>query len=137
MKEEHRNTIINDGQIDNQKLNRTAPIISNSVTPNIKDDFESNVEIDDALVKIRNGNGRCNEVEGRKRLEEDLDLKSRESLDDEELTLDLEEPSPEVMEYARKELGETEEVKCQTLQELREMIYGNLKFHVQSQLSSF
>ncbi|XP_015592324.1 alpha-tocopherol transfer protein [Cephus cinctus] len=43
--------------------------------------------------------------------------------DDEELTLDLEEPSAEVMEYARQELGETEEVKCLTLQELRDMIY--------------
>ncbi|XP_076243158.1 alpha-tocopherol transfer protein [Calliopsis andreniformis] len=46
-----------------------------------------------------------------------------ECFDDEEVTLYLGEPSPEVMEYARKELGETEEVKCQTLQELRDMIY--------------
>lgn len=45
--------------------------------------------------------------------------------DDEEVNLDLGEPSPEVAEYARRELGETEEVKCQTLQELRDMIYGN------------
>lgn len=45
--------------------------------------------------------------------------------DDEEVCLNLGEPSPEVMEYARRELGETEEVKCQTLQELRDMVYGN------------
>lgn len=45
--------------------------------------------------------------------------------EDEELDLDLEELSPEVMEYAKRELGETDEVKCQTLQELRDMIYGN------------
>ncbi|XP_031849806.1 alpha-tocopherol transfer protein isoform X2 [Nomia melanderi] len=43
--------------------------------------------------------------------------------DDEEVNLDTGEPSPEVMEYARRELGETEEVKCQTIQELRDMIY--------------
>ncbi|XP_076764326.1 alpha-tocopherol transfer protein isoform X2 [Xylocopa sonorina] len=43
--------------------------------------------------------------------------------DDEEVCLDLGEPSPEVMEYARRELGETDEVKCSTLQELRDMIY--------------
>lgn len=43
--------------------------------------------------------------------------------DDEEVCLNLGEPSPEVMEYARRELGETEEVKCQTLQELRDMVY--------------
>lgn len=44
---------------------------------------------------------------------------------DEQFTLDLSEPPPEVMEYARREVGETDEVKCQTLQELRDMIYGN------------
>lgn len=44
---------------------------------------------------------------------------------DEEVCLDLGEPSPEVMEYARRELGETDDVKCRTLQELRDMIYGN------------
>lgn len=42
---------------------------------------------------------------------------------DAQVTLDLGEPSPELVEYARRELGETEEVKCLTLQELREMIY--------------
>ncbi|XP_076671503.1 alpha-tocopherol transfer protein isoform X2 [Andrena cerasifolii] len=42
---------------------------------------------------------------------------------DEEVTLDLGEPSAEVMDYARRELGETDEVKCQTIQELRDMIY--------------
>lgn len=44
--------------------------------------------------------------------------------DDEQITLDLEYVPPEVMEYARRVLGETDEVKCQTLQELRDMIYG-------------
>ncbi|KAH0554346.1 hypothetical protein KQX54_009769 [Cotesia glomerata] len=51
--------------------------------------------------------------------------KEEMKLKDEELDLDLEEISPEVMEYAKRELGETDEVKCQTLQELRDMIYGN------------
>lgn len=44
--------------------------------------------------------------------------------DDEQISLDFSIP-PEVMEYARRVLGETDEVKCQTLQELRDMIYGN------------
>ncbi|XP_051153477.1 alpha-tocopherol transfer protein-like isoform X2 [Leptopilina boulardi] len=124
IKEELRKTAINEGQIDSQKINRSTPIISNSVNSNIKTEFESNV-LNDASVKARrNGNDKCTEDEGRKRLEENSELKSRESWDEEEeLTLDLEEPSQEVMEYARRELGETEEVKCQTLQELREMIY--------------
>ncbi|KAF7409766.1 hypothetical protein HZH68_004147 [Vespula germanica] len=43
--------------------------------------------------------------------------------DDEIVNLDLDEPPPEVMEYARREVGETDEVKCQTLQELRDLIY--------------
>lgn len=46
-----------------------------------------------------------------------------ELMEDEQITLDLCEPPPEVVEYARRELGETEEVKCQTLQEFRDMIY--------------
>lgn len=61
--------------------------------------------------------------------DDDENENENENEKEEELSLDLEEPSQEVMEYARRELGETEEVKCQTLQELREMIYGNLKFH--------
>lgn len=44
--------------------------------------------------------------------------------DDEQISLDFSIP-PEVMEYARRMLGETDEIKCQTLQELRDMIYGN------------
>lgn len=44
--------------------------------------------------------------------------------DDEELSLDLDTVPEEVQEYARRELGETDEVKCQTIHELREMIYG-------------
>ena len=46
--------------------------------------------------------------------------------DDEELTLDLDVIPEEVLEYARCELGETDEVKCQTIHELREMIYGKV-----------
>ena len=53
------------------------------------------------------------------------ELENNDKLDDEQITLDLSEPPPEVMEYARRELGETEEVKCQTLQEFRDMIFGN------------
>ncbi|XP_014212839.1 alpha-tocopherol transfer protein-like [Copidosoma floridanum] len=43
--------------------------------------------------------------------------------DDEELSLDLDHVPDEVLEYARTQLGETDEVKCQTVHELREMIY--------------
>ncbi|XP_020286463.1 alpha-tocopherol transfer protein-like isoform X2 [Pseudomyrmex gracilis] len=77
------------------------------------------------------------EILGRKKtdvvLEEDLRIlkddmpeeftNDQKLLDDEQIRLDLSEPSPDVMEYARRELGETEEVKCQMLQELRDMIY--------------
>lgn len=45
--------------------------------------------------------------------------------EDVQLTLDLDEPSSEVMECAKREIGETDEVKCQMLQEFRDMIYGN------------
>lgn len=44
--------------------------------------------------------------------------------DDEEVNLDVGEPPEEVMEYAERVLGETDEVKCVTIQELRDMIYG-------------
>lgn len=54
------------------------------------------------------------------------ELKDQDLENDEQITLDLCEPPPDVMEYARRELGETDEVKCQTLQEFRDMIYGNL-----------
>lgn len=56
------------------------------------------------------------------------ELKNYNEFDDEQITLDLSEPPPEVMEYARRELGETEEVKCQILQEFRDMIYGNSNY---------
>lgn len=52
-----------------------------------------------------------------------LEQKTEGPTDDEEVNLDLNQPSDEVMEYARRELGETEEIKCQTIQELRDMIY--------------
>lgn len=53
-------------------------------------------------------------------------------LEDEQISLDLSEPPPEVMEYARREVGETEEVKCQMLQEFRDLIYGNNKIEMNS-----
>lgn len=59
--------------------------------------------------------------DGMPELKDDRD----QPLDDEEVCLDLGEPSPEVIDYARRELGETDDVKCRTLQELRDMIYGN------------
>ncbi|XP_033334935.2 alpha-tocopherol transfer protein [Megalopta genalis] len=68
-------------------------------------------------------------IDARKRRQDELNGmpepgdQEQELPDDEEVCLDLGEPSPEVMEYARRELGETEEVKCQTIQELRDMIY--------------
>lgn len=67
------------------------------------------------------------DVERQKNLDEMPELEDQEEQleNDEEVNLDLNEPPPEVMEYARRELGETDEVKCQTLQEFRDMIYGN------------
>lgn len=62
----------------------------------------------------------CNDLNGMPEFKDDQ-IQSN----DEEVCLDLGEPSPEVMEYARRELGETDDVKCRTLQELRDMIYGN------------
>lgn len=58
------------------------------------------------------------------------ELKDPELEDDEQISLDLTDPPPEVMEYARRELGETDEVKCQSLQEFRDMIYGNLNWNI-------
>ncbi|XP_070153488.1 alpha-tocopherol transfer protein [Polyergus mexicanus] len=59
----------------------------------------------------------------RKGADEMPELKDDQLLrDDEQISLDFDVP-PDVMEYARRELGETDEVKCQTLQELRDMIY--------------
>lgn len=55
----------------------------------------------------------------------------QDQANDEEVCLDLSEPSAEVMDYARRELGETEEVRCRTLQELRDMIYGNFWIFLQ------
>ncbi|XP_043593999.1 alpha-tocopherol transfer protein-like isoform X1 [Bombus pyrosoma] len=60
----------------------------------------------------------CNDLNGMPEFKDDQ-IQSN----DEEVCLDLGEPSPEVMEYARRELGETDDVKCRTLQELRDMIY--------------
>lgn len=46
-------------------------------------------------------------------------------LEDVVADLDLVSIPPEVEEYARSELGETEEVKTRTISELQDMIYGN------------
>lgn len=62
-------------------------------------------------------------LEFQKGADEMPELKDDQLLqDDEQISLDFSIP-PEVMEYARRVLGETDEVKCQTLQELRDMIY--------------
>lgn len=64
------------------------------------------------------------DLEFRKGADEMPELKDDLLLqDDEQISLDFSVPQ-EVMEYARRVLGETDEVKCQTLQELRDMIYG-------------
>lgn len=47
-------------------------------------------------------------------------------LDDVVADLDLETIPPEVAEYARTELGETDELKTRTISELQDMIYGEL-----------
>lgn len=77
------------------------------------------------------------EVPGKRKADdEDLELykgaedmpelkdEDQELWEDEQISLDLGEPPLEILEYARRELGETDEVKCQMLQELRDMIYG-------------
>ncbi|KAH0954008.1 hypothetical protein HN011_006497 [Eciton burchellii] len=61
----------------------------------------------------------CKSAEDMPELRDDQD----ELLADEQLRLNLDEPPPEILEYARRELGETDEVKCQMLQEFRDMIY--------------
>lgn len=45
-------------------------------------------------------------------------------LEDVSADLDLVTIPPEVEEYARTELGETEEMKTRTISELQDMIYG-------------
>lgn len=46
------------------------------------------------------------------------------TLEDVLADLDLVNIPPEVEEYARTEVGETEETKSRTISELRDMIYG-------------
>lgn len=41
--------------------------------------------------------------------------------------LDLGPPTPDVLEYARKEVNENPETRCQKISELRDMIYGKWK----------
>lgn len=49
-------------------------------------------------------------------------------LDDVVADLDLETIPPEVAEYARTEIGETDELKTRTISELQDMIYGECPF---------
>ncbi|KAJ8684228.1 hypothetical protein QAD02_020020 [Eretmocerus hayati] len=60
--------------------------------------------------------------EPKQRVLEELE-RPGEQREDEQLTLDFDTIPDEVAEYARRELGETDDVKCQTIHELREMIY--------------
>ena len=99
--------------------------IEDSVIPRIKDRGD---RVASSLLDDRNlaSSPEINENVGGSKINENATVdENHKAEEDEELSLDLDEPSPEVMEYARRELGETDEVKCQTLQELREMIYGN------------
>ncbi|XP_024878443.1 alpha-tocopherol transfer protein-like [Temnothorax curvispinosus] len=85
--------------------------------------IESDAEAQRTLAKEKPDVKRQEDLELRKGADDMPELKDQELEDDEQITLDLCEPPPEVMEYARRELGETDEVKCQTLQEFRDMIY--------------
>lgn len=49
-------------------------------------------------------------------------------LEDVMADLDLVTIPPEVEEYARTELGETEEIKTRTISELQDLIYGEFVF---------
>ncbi|XP_053594282.1 alpha-tocopherol transfer protein [Microplitis demolitor] len=112
-------------KLNNGKKSSDRSLMNNNITQesseNIEKMWESMLRMQDEI--------------GTKAIKENLDIiennlrevkqSSLEEMktEDEELDLDLEELSPEVMEYAKRELGETDEVKCQTLQELRDMIY--------------
>ncbi|XP_066588455.1 alpha-tocopherol transfer protein-like isoform X2 [Prorops nasuta] len=66
----------------------------------------------------------CNFEEMPEEGEEKWGKDGRVTRKDEELILDFEEPTDEeTLEFARTEVGESDEVKCQTLQELRDLIY--------------
>lgn len=88
--------------------------------------FGSDAEDQRILGKEESDVKRQKDLEPCKGADNMPELKDQDLENDEQITLDLCEPPPEVMEYARRELGETDEVKCQTLQEFRDMIYGNL-----------
>lgn len=57
-------------------------------------------------------------------------------LDDVVADLDLETIPPEVAEYARTELGETDELKTRTISELQDMIYGELYWNAYNRIDS-
>ncbi|KAI4502128.1 hypothetical protein M0802_002810 [Mischocyttarus mexicanus] len=125
----------------NSIKDKTTISVQDISKKNHKEDIENDVyhlcddrlnELDDRNIEERLLSVSVNDRE-KEEEEEEEDLKGakmpelkHEQLivpNDEIVDLDLDEPPPEVMEYARRELGETDEVKCQTLQELRDMIY--------------
>lgn len=84
--------------------------------------IESDLEDQSTLDRPKSDVKRQEDLEPCKGADDMPELK-KEQENDEQICLDLDDPPPEVMEYARRELGETDEVKCQTLQEFRDMIY--------------
>ncbi|KAK0086684.1 hypothetical protein PV326_005477, partial [Microctonus aethiopoides] len=107
---------LDDALVDNRKNNQGSSDIDKMWKSLVKCDDDDNDEkkIVEKMV---------NDIATGLIDEENLELGENIISNDEELDLDLAEPTPEVMEYAKRELGETDEVKCQTLQELRDMIY--------------
>jgi hypothetical protein len=100
---------------ENEKISNGGPrIIPKDTRKNSEYQQKANAKEEDLEL--------CKSAEDMPELRDDQD----ELLADEQLRLNLDEPPPEILEYARRELGETDEVKCQMLQEFRDMIYGNL-----------
>ncbi|XP_034941872.1 alpha-tocopherol transfer protein-like [Chelonus insularis] len=104
---------LEDSLIDNKKRNQEPREIEKM--------WESMLRVHDEIETKTGGKEVLEIIEDKpEKVESNVEINP----EDEELDLDLsEELPPEVMEYAKRELGETEEVKCQTLQELRDMIY--------------
>lgn len=89
-----------------------------------QNDAEKNHEDQEILGKKKADVVKEKDLKVHKHDDDMPELTGDQVLLDEQIYLDLNEPPSDVMEYARRELGETEEVKCQMLQELRDMIYG-------------
>lgn len=85
------------------------------VTEDSKDWIQDKRKID---VKKKKNLELCKSADNMPELKDEPEL-----LEDEQISLDLIEIPPEVMEYARREVGETDEIKCQMLQEFRDLIY--------------